>query len=101
MLELRRREPGMTVALAFLDHLAPRPAEAFAELAAAGVARVRVVAAFLSPGGGHVKRDVPAWSRAARAAHPELEIELVPGAVGAEPEVIDALVAAARRLATP
>jgi sirohydrochlorin ferrochelatase len=60
---------------------------------------MRVIAAFLSPGGGHVKRDVPNLIATARAAHPDTVIELVPGAIGAEPELVDALVRATVRLA--
>lgn len=97
--QLRERAPGLLVRLAFLDHLTPRVAEAIAGLHAEGHRHMRVIAAFLSPGGGHVKRDVPNLIATARAAHPDTVIELVPGAIGAEPELVDALVRATVRLA--
>ncbi|EDM79266.1 cobalamin (vitamin B12) biosynthesis CbiX protein [Plesiocystis pacifica SIR-1] len=82
------------VALAYLAH-EPHLDDAIATLAEAGSTRVRVIAALLSPGGKHVKRDIPATVEAAQARFPALRIELAPGALGDDPRVIEALAAAA------
>ena len=56
-----------------------------------------VLSAFLSPGGRHIKEDVPKLVAEQAAAHPEVLIELRPGALGAEPEVVEAMAEAAVR----
>jgi sirohydrochlorin cobaltochelatase len=81
---------GGRAALAYLAH-PPTIADAIAELAAVGERHVVVVAALLSPGGRHVKRDIPAAVAEARARFPELRLELSPGALGEDPRVIAAL----------
>jgi sirohydrochlorin cobaltochelatase len=86
---------GPRVGLAYLSH-APGLLDVIDALAQAGHRRVVVVAALLSPGGKHVKQDIPDAVAQARAHRPELEIELVPGALGDDPGVIAALAAAAR-----
>lgn len=89
--------PGCTVAVAYLGSCPPPLAEAVDRLVAQGHRHLLVVAAFLSSGGRHIKHDVPEAVAEQAAAHPQLRIELRPGALGAEPEVIDALAAAAAR----
>jgi sirohydrochlorin cobaltochelatase len=84
---------GARVGLAYLAH-APSLAEVIGALADAGHLRVVVVAALLSPGGRHVKQDIPEAVAQARAARPELEIVLAEGALGDDPGVIAALAAA-------
>jgi sirohydrochlorin cobaltochelatase len=84
---------GDAVALAYLAH-APAIDDAVATLHAAGYRRVLVVAALLSPGGRHVKVDIPEGVAAARERWPDVEIELVPGALGDDERVIAALAAA-------
>ncbi|PRP95662.1 sirohydrochlorin cobaltochelatase [Enhygromyxa salina] len=84
---------GDRVALAYLAH-PPGIPEVVAELAAIGHTEILVVAALLSPGGRHVKQDIPAAVAEARSRSPELRIELSPGALGDDPRVIDALAAA-------
>ena len=90
--------PGRRIELAFLDHLAPNLPGLVAALASEGTTHVRVIAAFLSPGGNHLKRDIPQLVTTIARDHPTTRIELVPGALGAEPELIDALARAAARL---
>lgn len=94
---LRAREPGRAVQVAYLGFLEPSFDQAVAQLLDAGHRHVLVLAAFLSPGGKHIKDDVPRLVREQAAAHPELRLELRPGALGAEPEVIEALAEAAVR----
>lgn len=84
---------GPRVALAYLAQ-DPKVDAVIAELVARGHGHVIVIAALLSPGGRHVKRDIPAVVEAARAAHPTLRLELVSGALGDDPGVIAALTAA-------
>lgn len=95
--QLREREPGRAVVVAYLGFLEPTLAQAVEQLAAQGQRRLLVLAAFLSPGGRHVKEDVPRLVAEQAAAHPELQLELRPGALGAEPEVVRALADAAMR----
>lgn len=83
-------ELGDRVALAYLAH-PPSLDDAIVSLAQAGHRRVLVVAALLSPGGRHVKHDIPEAVAAARARYPEIELELDPGALGDDEQVIAAL----------
>ncbi len=90
LVERLRRQLGDAVALAYLAH-PPSIGDAIAGLEQAGCRRVLVVAALLSPGGRHVKRDIPEAVEAARARFPNLEIALDPGALGDDEQVIAAL----------
>jgi sirohydrochlorin cobaltochelatase len=81
---------GERVALAYLAH-APSIDDAIGSLASAGHRRFLVVAALISPGGRHVKRDIPEAVELARASFPELEIDLAPGALGDDEQVVAAL----------
>jgi sirohydrochlorin cobaltochelatase len=94
---LRARDPGRAVMAAYLGFLEPTVAQAIAELAVQGHRHVLVLSAFLSPGGRHLKEDVPRLVAEQAALHPELCIELRAGALGAEPEVVAALAEAAVR----
>lgn len=96
---LRALVPERRVEIAYLDHLAPTLPALTAELTADGIVDVLVVSAFLSPGGNHIKRDIPALVDETRRAHPELCMELAPGALGSEREVIAALARATMRIA--
>lgn len=95
---LRALAPERRVELAYLDHLQPTLSALATELAAAGITDVTVVSAFLSPGGNHIKRDIPALVAEVAHAHPQLRTQLVTGALGAEREAIEALARAALRL---
>jgi len=81
---------GDAVAIAYLAH-PPSLDDAITTLEQAGHRRALVVAALLSPGGRHVKHDIPAAVEAARARYPGVEIELAPGALGDDDQVIAAL----------
>ena len=94
---VRTRAPEAVVRLAFLELMTPSLAQAGAELAGLGCARVDVVPVFLG-GGGHVRRDVPAQLERLRAAHPGVAWTLHP-ALGETPHVIAALADAAIDLA--
>jgi sirohydrochlorin cobaltochelatase len=96
---LRTRMPDRTVVLAFLEHTPPSLGTAVAQLLAAGHARAVVMAAFLSGGGNHIKKHVPALVAEVAREHPGIELRFVPGALGEQPEIPDALARAAARLA--
>lgn len=91
---MRQLAPETTVELAFLSG-DPDPAQAVARLVGAGVTHVCVIAAFLSPGGRHIKRDLPELVETLRASHPNVEFELVPGALGDDSGVVEAMARAA------
>jgi len=94
---LREREPGLAVVVAYLGFLEPSLPQAVAQLWGLGHRHVLALSAFLSPGGRHIKEDVPKLVAEQAAVHPELVLELRPGALGAEPEVVEALAEAAVR----
>ena len=85
---------GDHVYLAYLVQ-APSVETCVRELSQRGYRRVHVMAALLSPGGRHVKLDIPEAVGTAEGAHPEVRIELVPGSLGDDAGVIEALAAAA------
>ncbi len=93
---LRALAPEHQVATATLD------GDSFANSVAAsleaGRGDIRVLAYFMSPGGRHLKRDIPQLVEAAQARHPEATITLIPGALGVADEVLDAIARAALRL---
>jgi sirohydrochlorin cobaltochelatase len=95
--EVMKRLAPTPVALSFLEFAEPRFPEAVAQLRAAGARRVLVTPIFLS-GGGHVANDVPGLVEAERARYPDMTFA-VSGAIGEEPEVASAMVAAIARLA--
>ncbi len=95
--QLRASRPDVTVLEAYLGHLQPSLAEALDQLRSQDHSHVLVLAAFLSPGGRHIKHDVPQLVAEQAARCPELSLVLRPGALGAEPEVVDALASAAAR----
>jgi sirohydrochlorin cobaltochelatase len=97
---LCERMPDRRVELAFLEHTEPSLGAAVGRLAAEGHTRATVMAAFLSGGGNHIKKHVPQLVDDVAREHSGFELHLVPGALGAEPEIPDALAKAAARLAS-
>lgn len=87
---MRRLDTGTEVELALLTE-SESLNDALARLQARGHRHIEVIAALLSAGGRHLKRDIPAWVEAGRARFPDLHIELRPGALGGRKAVIDAL----------
>ena len=80
---------GIPVHLAFLELMAPRLPETVAALVADGVTDVTVVPVFLGQG-GHVLRDLPLIIEELRTSYPQLTVK-VAGAVGENPQVLDAI----------
>jgi len=95
---LRLLSPDTPVLVATLEH-GPTLAAAVAALSASGHRRIAVIPLFLSPGGKHIKRDVPALVAAVQAEYPHVALHLSPGAIGMDEPVLDALAAAALRRA--
>ena len=93
-----RAQASCPVHTATLEHGAGL-GELVTALAAVGARDVVVVPLFLSPGGRHIKRDVPALVAAVQAEHPALALRLSPGAIGMDEPVLAALATAALRRA--
>jgi len=91
---IRARAPGTPVRTACLEHGRSLD-EVATELAAMAVIRVAVIPMFLSPGGKHVKRDLPALVASVQRQHPALALRLSPGAIGTDAPVLAALADAA------
>lgn len=91
----RQRAPERVIRVAYMEFTDPRVLEVAQQLAREGHRVVRVIPAFLSPGGRHIKRDLPALVESVAAQVPELELSLAPGALGTHPQVLDALATAA------
>lgn len=87
---LRTRHPGLAIELAFLDHGVDLEAAVDA-LRAAGCRRVQVLAALLSPGGKHVKRDMPRLIAEVGARRPEMTLVWQPDALGSDARVLAAM----------
>lgn len=86
---VRRRQPEVPVACAFLELQQPDLATAVDTLVAQGATRVLVVPMFLGVG-KHARGDLPRLLVAARARHPQVDIEAA-AAVGEREEVLDLL----------
>ncbi|NKI92339.1 CbiX/SirB N-terminal domain-containing protein [Rhizobacter sp. SG703] len=93
---VRRAHPGVPVALAFLEFMAPDLREAGRQLAAHGCTHVDVLPLFLGAG-GHVRKDLPELLAELGTAHPGVRWQLHP-AVGELDPVIAAMADAAGRL---
>lgn len=76
--------PGVPVALAFLEFMAPTLDEAVDTLVADGADSIDIVPVFMARA-GHVKRDLPLLVDALRRTHPGVAIRLAPAAGEAEP----------------
>jgi sirohydrochlorin cobaltochelatase len=91
-------EPGVPLALAYLEFMAPDLPEAVDGLVARGCDEIVVVPAFLGVG-GHVRSDVPKLVEAIGREHPGLSLRMT-AALGEVASVQDAMartVAAAAR----
>lgn len=76
---VRDERPDVCVTLAFLEHLAPDLPGAVRMQAEQGVRRTRVVPLFFGRG-GHLRDDFPAILAAARAASPQVVVEITEAA---------------------
>lgn len=84
-----KRDAGVSVVTAFLEHLPPPLEQAVATLAERGVDDITVVPVFIAQG-GHLKQDLPRIVAAIRETHPDLSIKLAP-AMGDSDAVLEAM----------
>ena len=87
------QSPGVEVALAYLDLMAPTLTEAGRALADAGCGDVAVVPMFLGTG-GHVRNDLPRFVDELRRLHPQVRWRLQPP-IGEVDSVMQAMADAA------
>ncbi len=86
---IQAQMPDVLVALAFLELMAPTLPELVPQLIQSGCDDMTVVPVFFGQG-GHVLRDLPLLIERLRQAHPGLTLNLA-GAVGEDPQVLDAI----------
>jgi len=77
--QVRLREPGTPVSCAYLELCAPTLPEAAMNLIAAGARHIRIFPLFFGIG-KHAREDLPLLVAQIRAAHPDVEVELLPAA---------------------
>lgn len=87
--QLQAARPGVQVALAFQDFMAPTLEAAVAQSAAQGAKRVVLVPLFMAQG-GHLKQDLPVLVGRIRAQHPQLDLRVL-SAIGDTPEILRAI----------
>src|SRR5687768_16224345 len=75
--DMVRREQKTHVGLAFLELMQPDLQTAMTEAVAQGAVSVKVVPVFLAAG-GHLKKDLPLLVAAAKKAHPQLRVQVLP-----------------------
>lgn len=92
----RRVPPSYPVLVATLEH-GPSLEEAVRTLRDAGHHRIAIVSHFISAGGRHLRRDVPALVTALQQTFTSIALHLAPGALGTDEAVLDALAEAAVR----
>jgi len=90
---VRAAAPGVPVALAFLELMAPTLDAAVDGLVADGATTIDIVPLFLGTG-GHLRHDLPPLVEALRAAHPATTIRLH-AAIGEHAAVSEAMARAA------
>lgn len=81
--------PGQSVALAFLEFMAPTLSDCVAQQIAAGARRVVIVPMFIAQG-GHLKKEVPLLLADLRSTYPQVEFSLS-GPIGEQERVIQAM----------
>lgn len=77
--QIRQRQPAAQVRCAYLELCTPTLADAAIDLIAGGARRLRVFPLFLGVG-RHAREDLPVLVENIRAAHPGVEVELLPTA---------------------
>jgi len=87
--QLRQKQPGIRVDLAFLEMMQPTLESAIAGLAAEGIGHITVVPLFLAQG-GHLKQDLPRLLDDIRRHHPALRID-VTAAIGDSEDLTNAI----------
>ena len=88
--QISQRQPDTLVSCAYLELCLPTLADATNDLIAAGAQKIRVFPLFLGVG-KHAREDLPLLIDQIRAAHPHVNIELLPTA--GESEAVISLIA--------
>ena len=78
-LQISGRRPVLHVRCAYLELCSPSLLDAATELIALGAHKIRVFPLFLGVG-KHAREDMPLLIQEIRAAHPHVEVELLPAA---------------------
>lgn len=86
---MQQRQPGVTVACAYLELCAPDLDTVVDQLVREGIRAIRLVPLFLGMG-RHAREDLPLKIAALQARHPGVPLHLQP-AVGADARLIDLL----------
>ncbi len=73
------QQPGILVRCAYLELSSPTLPDAAAELIACGASHIRIFPLFLGVG-KHAREDMPQLVAQIHAAHPDIEVELLPAA---------------------
>ena len=77
--QIAQRQPGALVRCAYLELCLPSLPDAATDLIAGGASALRVFPLFLGVG-KHAREDLPLLIEEIRAAHPGVEVELLPTA---------------------
>ena len=77
--QIAQRQNGTLVRCAYLELCLPTLPDAAIDLVAAGARKIKVFPLFLGVG-KHAREDLPLLINEIRAAHPDLEVELLPTA---------------------
>jgi sirohydrochlorin ferrochelatase len=96
---IRSQRPDLAIYVAHLDIAPPSLGETLARCRAAGAEHVAIYPFFLAPG-HHLERDVPEQIARARAAHPELRVELLEP-LGSRPELAELVLRSYEASAAP
>ncbi len=96
---IAKKKPGVRCRLAFMEMMKPSLLEALDDFMTEGkVTRFRIFPLFLSGGGTHMTRDIPAQIEAARQRFPSVEF-ILNGALGEDASVQEAIAHAVVRSA--
>ena len=77
--QIRMRQPGTPVSCAYLELCTPSLPDAAINLIAGGASRIKVFPLFFGVG-KHAREDLPLLIEEVKAAHPSVEVELLPTA---------------------
>ena len=78
-MQIMAQQPGTLVRCAYLELCLPSLPDAATDLIAAGACKIRVFPLFLGVG-KHAREDLPLLISELRAAHPDIEVNILPTA---------------------
>lgn len=92
---IRVLRPETEVAIAYLEHSQANLRNVISRLSLVGHRNIRILLAFISSGGRHLKRDIPELVQQLCREFPDHQITLSSQALGSDPMVIEAFAQAA------